>query len=246
MVRRERRRADGAQAPVSKRRRLLTELSAAVGVSMSDDSNDVERMLASLAAPGLARHEDHERAAALMLPQLIAMVRRWREELPALLEKPMPRGGRSYASVRYAAEKLYPSAPVSWRDLVTARPVPARGRRRVDEQRIKTTGTYLDALLRDLDEQLELAIALSERLARLATAADGEHHRANAAKSGPAADDGLTATAKAVRGFLVSIGRRSARQETVELLERHGWHLGPGTRRAKAERLRKREGRTRS
>jgi len=59
-------------------------------------------------------------------------------------------------------------------------------------------------------------------------------------KSGQVANEALDRTATDVHALLVAREHPSAWEGTVDVLEEHGWDLGPGTKTAKVNRLKTR------
>jgi len=112
------------------------------------------------------------------------------------------------------------------------------------EARIKTTGTFLDAILRTYEEEAATTIALLERMQELVAERPDERREGTSA-SGPVRDERLATAARWVHALFKSWGHPAPRLATVDALEKLGWRLGPGTPHAKAERLRKLEARTR-
>jgi hypothetical protein len=197
----------------------------------------VDPRAAILAAPGVAAILAHDREARQLLPKVCELMRNHLTALRALLERPLPRQpDKTYRTVQANYEKLYPSGPLTWRDLMGAKKrIPISS---TTEYRIQTTGEFFDAWVREYEEQVTLGLALLEKLQALAPLAPAQPLAGST--PGPMADDELIAAARNVHAMCVARGIPNPRQATVQILEDLGWDLGPGTRLAKSERLRKR------
>ena len=222
-------------------RENLRALCESVGVDPAGD----DPLLAALAAPGLSWHCEHDEAARELIPDVLKELRRHRDEIETLRAATRPRGQRSYAQISDAVEGLYPPAPwASWRELMGARDAPRARRSRLDGHRIRTTGTVLDAFLREYLWQLDLAALNLERTARWARHGDGtevaDAPPLPAPKTGPAPKDGLAEAGRDVYAVLKARGHPSALKAAVLKLEEAGWSFAPGSLDAKVRQLKTR------